>query len=115
MTFAACKRPCANCPWRRDARPGEFTTERYRLLAASARDMSSVLFACHKTPNGKEATCAGFLERGADHNLSVRLAYSRGDLERRDRSGGEDLYDDYREMAEANGVAPDDPALEHCR
>jgi len=115
MTLAACKRPCANCPWRRDARPGEFATERYQLLAASAQDMSVVIFTCHKSPDGGELACAGFLARGADHNFAVRMAYYRGDLERRERDGGEDLYDDYREMAEANGVEPGDPSLRGCR
>lgn len=109
------KRPCANCPWRTDVLPGEFTPERYRKLAASAYDLSPVIFACHKSPTGGEVACAGFLERGADHNIAVRLAYAFGRLELIDRSGGLHLHDDYRAMAIANGVAPDDPALEPCR
>ena len=59
--------------------------------------------------------CAGFLERGAAHNLTVRLAYMRDEIEPMDRSGGEDLFDDYREMAVANGVDPLDPMLGPCR
>lgn len=108
-------RPCDNCPWRKDAPPGEFPAERYRRLAASAYDLSSVLFACHKSLDGREVTCAGFLARGADHNLAVRLSYSTGRLEGIDRSGGADLYEDYRALAIANGVDSDDPALGPCR
>ena len=106
-------RPCANCPWRLDVAPGEFPAERYRALAASAEDMSRVIFTCHKSAE-IDVACAGFLARGADHNLSIRLAYM-GRLERRDRSGGLALHADYRAMAIADGVAPDDPALRGCR
>lgn len=109
------KRPCANCPWRTDAPPGEFPVERYRRLAASAYDGSVVLFACHKSLDGGEVTCAGFLERGALHNMAVRLAYATGRLEHLDRGGGHRLHASYKAMAIANGVPPDDPALQPCR
>lgn len=109
------RRPCTNCPWRADAQPGEFTAERYRVLAASAYDRSFMIFTCHKSPEGGEVVCAGFLERGAEHNLAVRLAYSQRRLERFDRSGGLRLHSSYRAMAIANGVAPDEPLLEPCR
>lgn len=55
------------------------------------------------------------LLRGADHNLSVRLAMAKGRIEPTDVTTDVDLYDSYREMAEANGVSPDDPALALCR
>ena len=29
--------------------------------------------------------------------------------------GGHELHDNYREMAIANGVSPDDPSLAECR
>ena len=60
-------------------------------------------------------TCAGFLERGANHNLAVRMAYIRGDLEFIDRSAGLPLHPCYRSIAIANGVPADDPALAACR
>lgn len=107
-------RPCAECPWRRDAL-GQFTPERFIALAHTAYDMSMVQFACHKSPEGGEFACAGFLERGADHNLAVRLCYISGAYERLDRSGGVDLVDDYREMAIRMGIPACHPALRPCR
>lgn len=95
--------------------PGEFDVERYRVLAASAYDMSHMVFACHKSEEGADVVCAGFLERGADHNFAIRLAYIRGDLQLIDRSGGLPLHADYRALAVANGVDPDDPVLRPCR
>lgn len=108
-------RPCADCPWRRDATAGHFPPEAFRRLAPSSYDMDRMLFQCHDTTDDRPVTCAGFLERGADHNLTVRLAMSTGDLERRDRSGGEDLFSNYVEMAIANGVDEDDDVLTPCR
>lgn len=58
-------------------------------------------------------TCAGFILRGAYHNLAARL---RGLLSVDDISdGGHELYPSYRAMAEANGVPADHPALVECR
>lgn len=115
MTLVAQRRPCAECPWRRDVEPGQFGPDRFRALAGTAEDRSTTLFACHKSAEGGEIVCAGFLARGAEHNLSVRFAYARGELEPLDRGEGFDLVEDYREMAVRNGVPADAPELENCR
>lgn len=113
--LTAHKRPCGDCPWRRDAPTGHFPPEAFQRLAPSAYDMDRMLFQCHDTTPDKPVVCAGFLERGATHNLTIRLAYMRDEIVPMDRSGGEDLFDDYREMAITNGVDPNDPALGPCR
>ncbi|HBO7965336.1 TPA: hypothetical protein L5C46_003803 [Pseudomonas aeruginosa] len=111
----ACKVPCKDCPWRRDA-VGVFPAEAFRLSAATAYDMSDRTFGCHTTGKEKPTTCAGFLLRGADHNLSVRLNLINGELDLNQVSdGGVDLFDSYAEMAIANGVDPEDPILKPCR
>ncbi|MFC4859167.1 DUF6283 family protein [Actinophytocola glycyrrhizae] len=53
----------------------------------------------------------GFLLRGAAHNLSVRLHEPGGE----DVSSDRPRYDSYRDMAIANGVTPNAPALQRCR
>lgn len=110
------KKPCAECPWRRDVAAGQFTADRYRALASTGEDMAMTLFACHKSPDERPFTCAGFLLRGGAHNLTLRLAYARGEIVPESVSdGGYPLYRDYREMAVANGVDPLDPALARVR
>ena len=107
------RQPCSNCPWRLDA-VGEFPAEAFQHSARTAYDMSQHKFACHQSGPDKPATCAGFLLRGADHNLAIRLKRMKGEcLDVVD--GGHALHNDYRAMAIANGVAPDDPALKNCR
>lgn len=108
-------KPCAECPWRTDVSPGRFSPERFIALARTAYDMATTQFACHKSPEGAEVGCAGFVLRGATHNLGARLSARRGDLDPRDVTSPYPLHADYRAMAIANGVDPDHPALQPCR
>ena len=107
------REPCPDCPWRTDA-TGKFPAEAFRHSAPTAYDMSDRIFSCHQSGSKKPATCAGFLLRGADHNLAVRLGKIQGKFA--DVSdGGHALHASYRAMAEANGVDPDDRVLDKCR
>ena len=103
------RKVCSNCPWRRDS-TGIFPADAFRHSAKTARDMSSHRFGCHQSGSKTPTLCAGFLLRGADNNLSIRIARMRGEILDIDEPDT-DLFDDYTEMAIANGVEPDDPAL----
>jgi hypothetical protein len=108
------RRPCPTCPWRIDA-VGEFPSEAFRHSAETAYDMSQHSFACHSSGVAKPAICAGFLLRGAEHNLAVRLARMQGRVRDDVVDGGVKLHGNYRSMAIANGVDPNDPVLARCR
>ncbi len=108
------REPCPDCPWRVDA-TGVFPAEAFRHSAGTAYDMAQHVFGCHQSGANKPATCAGFLLRGADHNLSVRMRRMRGDIKDDVSDGGHPLHEDYRAMAIANGVDPDDGVLQPCR
>lgn len=115
MSLTYPKKPCSECPWRRDVPVGRFDPDRYKSLASTAQDMSCILFSCHKSVEGKDAVCAGFILRTV-HNLTLRIAHSRGDIKKDSVSdGGYSLFDTFRDMAVANGVHPGDPALKNCR
>jgi hypothetical protein len=109
-----CTRPCSDCPWRIDA-VGEFPPEAFVHSAGTAYDMATSTFACHQAGARRPRMCAGFLLRGAEHNLTVRLAKIRGELTRPPTSGGHPLHASYAAMAIANGVPADHPALASCR
>lgn len=113
-TEAYRRTPCGGCPWRVD-QAGAFPAEAFRHSASTAYDMAQNRFSCHESGAEKPATCAGFLLRGADHNMAVRLDYMRGRLKNDVCDGGHKLHESYRAMAVANGVAADDPVLEACR
>jgi len=108
------RKPCSDCPWRVDA-TGEFPAEAFKHSAGTAYDMATHTFACHQSGQKKPAICAGFLLRGADHNLMVRIGYARGRFDDDLSDGGVELHENYRAMAIANGVDPDDPVLAPCR
>ena len=108
-----CKRPCADCPWRKDA-TGEFPAEAFRHSASTAYDMAQNTFACHQAGAEEPRVCAGFLLRGADHNLAVRMGVMQGNYQGVS-DGGHELHENYRAMAIANGVDPDDEVLGACR
>lgn len=107
--------PCDECPWRTD-QEGKFPPEAFLHSAETAYDMSDHLFACHMSTVDAPLTCAGFLLRGAFHNLAFRMNVVRGRIDpERVHDGGHMLHPDYRAMAVANGCSPDDPRLAPCR
>lgn len=100
------KRPCDECPWRKDCEPGRFEPERWAALAESVPDLrtgfgpefGAILFACHKTPEGEERACAGWLAREGVNHPTVRLAVAMGSIapEALDiREGWPELHEDF--------------------
>lgn len=75
------KRPCAECPFRADAKPGRFAPERWDVLTQAGAnergygpEYDAPLFACHRTPEGGERACAGWLATEGANHPRVRLA-----------------------------------------
>lgn len=108
------KKPCPKCPWKKSA-VGEFPAESFRHSARTAYDMSEHTFGCHASSVKRPAVCAGFLLKGAEHNLKVRLGKMQGKFKDDVTDGGEDLFESYRAMAVANGVGADEAVLQPCR
>lgn len=114
LTFP--KKPCAECPWRTDVSTGRFPPGRYEALASTVYDMARKIFACHKSAEGQETLCAGFLLQGSLHNFTVRRALSTGEIDLEGLTdGGYPLFPTYRSMAIANGVKRRAPELRECR
>lgn len=103
MSDWAMLRTCSECPWLKSSPRGQFSPERYAALRNTCRSGGLwPFFACHKTPEGKERACAGFLlVQGADSNR-VRLCMGPDwNLGMVTASGP--LYGSFRKMALANG------------
>jgi uncharacterized protein DUF6283 len=105
-------RPCDECPFRRDALPGRFPACRYEALTATAgtpgheAPFDAPMFACHKTPDGQERACAGWLAVAGFAHLGVRLAVLTGRLDPAALAPGQgwpELYGSYQEVAAVNG------------
>ena len=105
------RKPCGDCPWRKGA-TGEFPAEAFRISAHTAYDMAEHSFGCHASGTEKPKTCAGFLLKGSTHNLGVRMRLMKGEYDLSKVSdGGHELFANYKEMAIANGVSPNDESL----
>lgn len=111
-------KPCDECPWRKDQPAGRFPPERYEALRPTSQTRASgtapygaPMFACHKTAEGKEIACAGWLAvEGAGH-LTVRVAVVQGALDQDALSIGEDwpeLHESFAELARVNGAEVED-------
>lgn len=106
---------CGGCPWKVD-QTGAFPPEAFLHSAETAHDMATEKFACHEAGTEHPITCAGYLLRGADHSLAVRLAVSQGRIDlSKVHDGGHALHAGYRSMAVANGCNPNAPELRACR
>lgn len=108
--------PCSECPWRRDAPPGQFPRERYEELRATVGapgeevSFDAPMFACHKSIPGGERPCAGWLAVVGYEHIGVRLAVNSETLPASVLRPGDDwpeLYDSYEEMVSAQAAQPD--------
>lgn len=99
------RQTCNECPWRKDVEPGRFPPERFYTLARTARQgWGNPIFACHKTIEGKDQACVGFLLVEGWNNFSVRWALAQRWFDPRDLKAAAPLYESYAEMAKVNGV-----------
>ncbi len=88
--------------------------KRFNEISHTFNEISHT-FGCHRSGTDHPTTCAGYILRSAG-SLSWRLAVLRGHFKSENvSSGGHRLFRSYYEMAVANGVPPDDPALAACR
>lgn len=103
------RRPCVECPWRRDVAAGKFTSERFDALADTSggpgceAPLSAPMFACHKTREGSEQACAGWLAVAGGDHIGVRLAVIQGRVDPATLTPGADwppLFVSYTEMAD---------------
>ena len=108
-----CKKPspsfaltktCNECPWRKDVPIGRFPPERYIALRRTSEQGMNPLFGCHKTVEGKDVVCVGYLMRDGENNWAVRLAAAYGKFDPQALEAAGPLYDSFEEMARANGV-----------
>lgn len=109
------RQPCGGCPWRVD-QTGSFPAEAFAVSAPTAYDGATRMFGCHESGTENPSHCAGFLLRGAYHNMAWRMAVATGRINPDEvTDGGHELHESYVDMAVANGLGPDDPALRRCR
>lgn len=106
-------KPCATCPYRRDAKLALWSEEEFiKLRQQDADPLTGAVYGCHSSavkPAEERRPCAGWLldqKRRGLPAIQLRLALIRNEAARAlmDRldPGGVELYDSIEEMHEAN-------------
>jgi hypothetical protein len=107
-----CRRPCGNCPWRKDAPREYWDAEHFREIWRNCQDDGLHQMACHKSrpdaPAARQIICQGWVRVMGYDAIGVRIALLRGRVtltEIEDLSGLE-LFETFEEMLLANRVEP---------
>lgn len=91
-----------------------FSRERFDALADTSgrpgheAPLGAPMFACHKSPEGSEDACAGWLAVAGFEHIGVRFAVAQGRLDPAVCSPGEDwppLFDSFEEMADTQAAS----------
>ena len=102
------RQPCDNCPWRKSTDPHtqipNYRVEMAENLAHTCRDDGMAVMACHKTTEGKELACVGFVLQVGVESIGVRLRFFGGDSPDNYEVGDADLYNTFEEMHEAHEI-----------
>lgn len=98
------RKTCSECPWRRDVKVGKFPPSRYAELAETVEQDFGPIFACHMSTEGQDTPCVGYLMRDGENNFRVRLMIFDGDVKLNELSSDAPLYDNFAQMARANGL-----------
>lgn len=107
------RKPCSDCPWRKDATPGYWDPQHFEDIWQSCQDDGLSTMLCHKAaarPPEERASlpCQGWARVMGFDAIGVRLAVMRGNLtceEVEDRDTAP-LYSSFGDMLEANGITP---------
>jgi hypothetical protein len=107
----AVRKPCSNCPWRRDAPREYWDPLHLKDIWRNCQDDGQNPMLCRKAGDmppdqAREVICQGWVRVIGLDAVGVRLAAMRGtitpeELEDTDR---QDLFDSLEEMMEANAV-----------
>lgn len=88
--FALTKQ-CSSCPWRVDVDPAReipgYSPDKHEGLFTCAE--RGVIMACHKSPEGEDFACVGWLahELGPGNNIPLRIKASHANLGRLELQG----------------------------
>lgn len=98
-------RPCANCPWRKDAPVNYWHPDHFRSIATTCRNDGLHMMQCHKTTKETLRICAGWAAVEGFDAIGLRIAalFGRYDPASLDTKGLE-LYESFDEMLEANNI-----------
>ena len=112
MPSPRCRKPCNDCPWRKDAPPGHWHPDHFHSIWRTCQDDGTHIMQCHKSKPESEQIlpCQGWVRVVGDEAIGVRIGLFKGTITREelaDRAGvGVTLYASFEEMVRAQGIVP---------
>jgi hypothetical protein len=102
IPFFRLKKPCSNCPFRKDTSKGWLGKRRAKQISEDIKDLS---FSCHKTTYNdkvKEAFCVGAIILSGKEsymgNKSIRIGAILGVFDPDSIKGHDKIFDSYIEF-----------------
>ena len=102
------RKPCDNCPWRKDAPPGHWDPAHFRDIWRNCQDDGHALMLCHKSKPAEkiEIPCAGAVVVLGFKSIGIRIAALRGKLDVDAYASDVPLFPTFLAMLRANGIRP---------
>lgn len=97
-------KPCANCPWRRDAPVGHWDAQHFKDISVNCRDDGMALMLCHKSNKVEGSPCVGAILAVGLESIGLRIAVLQGKIDLKNFSTDTPLYRSFEEMLRANKV-----------
>lgn len=100
------RKPCENCPWRRDAPPKYWHPDHFRSIWQNCQDDGLRVMQCHRSATTTAMlVCQGWARVLGTDAIGVRIALLQGDLtiEETNDVDGFDLFT-FEEMMVANDI-----------
>lgn len=80
-TTTKLRKPCNDCPWRRDAPPGYWHPDHFASISRNCRADGLGIMHCHKSarlPREERLVCQGWVRSEGFNAIGVRLAAMAG-------------------------------------
>lgn len=100
-------KPCKSCPWRIGNTPDtipNFKADLSAKLSQTCRDDGLQIMACHKSREGREIPCAGFVLQVGPESIGLRFAVRRGAVNPDEYETDAPLHATFEAMHRAQGV-----------
>ena len=106
-----CRKPCDNCPWRRDAPRNYWDPQHFIDIWNRCQGDGMNMMLCHKSsalPEEKRGSliCQGWIRVMGFESIGVRIASMKGyiTVEETEDLEGHDLFKTFAEMLRANRI-----------
>jgi hypothetical protein len=100
------RRPCANCPWRKDAPRNYWDPTHFTDIWNNCQDDGARVMGCHKSTETKHVPCQGWIRVMGFDAIGVRILVmtDKVTMAEVEDTKGPELFKTFAEMLKANKI-----------